>query len=94
MNKEVEEMNKRLARLIIEDKQTMNEQFLNKIKELQAKVNQLEKENRKLINNKYDTIYLIQDLACYDRETNSYCNGIKYYDVHKIIEELEGGSNE
>ena len=42
MNKEVEKMNKRLARMLIEDKQNMKEHFLNKIEQLQAKVNQLE----------------------------------------------------
>lgn len=64
------------------------QQELNKYKSI---VEELKEENRKLNNNIYDAIYLIKDLACYEEETHTYCDDINYYDVHKIIKELEEG---
>ena len=60
------------------------------IKLLEKENQQLKEEIRKLTNSKYDSIELIKDLACYDKDTNAYCNSIKYYDVHKIIDSIEG----
>ena len=68
MNKEVEKMNKRLARMLIEDKQNMKEHFLNKIEQLQAKVNQLETNIEKAIN-------ILEDLRKFVRSEDDYIMG-------------------
>jgi hypothetical protein len=82
MNKEVEEMNKRLARLIIEDKKNIEEIFLNKNKELQAKVNQLETKIDKAIE------YITGNMQ-YDDNIDDY-----WTTTNELLEILKGGSNE
>lgn len=55
-------------------------------------IDYLKEENRQLTNRINDAIYLIKELACYEQETHTYCDDINYYDVHKIVYELEGES--
>lgn len=71
---------------------SMYDAIFDKIHALITENEQLKEENRQLINNKYDAIDLIQDLACYEQDTHAYCDDINYYDVHKIVDTLEGNN--
>lgn len=55
-------------------------------------IEKLRQEKQQLQNRINDTIDLIRELACYERDTHTYCRDIIYYDVYKIVDELEGKS--
>ena len=93
---DTEDMEERYAEGLYKDYlEEQNKQLQQERDKYKSIVEELKEENRKLNNNIYDAIYLIKDLACYEQETHTYCDDINYYDVHKIIKELEeGNSNE
>lgn len=60
--------------------------------ELLSQYIELSREHDKLQNRIDKVINLIKELACYEQDTDTYCRDIIYYDVQKIVEELEGKS--